>query len=450
MLTIEEMLAKIQQLKAEANEMRALCDRESREPTVEEVADANAKYDEIEKLEELIATEQRRLDIEARHAEPDPKQKEQEKAAKPQPAEPAHRAVINPGRRDVNSIFPTLGEQMLAIRNAGIGQRVDPRLYDVRAATGLSEAVGADGGFMLQPNFAAMIMEDAFQTGRLASLCRRMTISGNSNSMKIPAVDETSRATTRHGGTVAYWIDEAAEKTATQPKIRRLELNLNKLVVLIYATDELLSDAAAMESFIRMSAGHEIGFQIDDSLINGTGVGRPLGILNAGCLVSQAKEAGQAADTVIYENVIKMWSRLFASSQTSAVWLINSNVFPSLATMSLSVGTGGSAVWLPAGGASGSPYSSLMGRPVMPIEQCASVGTVGDIFLADFANGYILAEKGGLQADMSIHVRFIYDESVFRFVIRLDGQPVRASALTPYKGGASWTQSHFVALASRD
>jgi len=302
---------------------------------------------------------------------------------------------------------------------------------------------------MLQPSFAAMIMEDAFQTGKLAPLCRRMTIGGNSNSMKIPAVDETSRATTRHGGTLAYWTDEAAEKTASVPQIRRLELNLNKLVVLIYATDELLQDASAMESFIRMTAGHEIGFQMDDAIINGTGVGRPLGILNAGCLVSQAAEAGQAAATVLYENVIKMWSRLFASSQTNAVWLINSNVFPQLATMSLSVGTGGSAVWLPAGGASGSPYSTLMGRPVMPIEQCQTIGTVGDIFLADFANGYILAEKGGIQADMSIHVRFIYDESVFRFVIRLDGQPVRASALTPYKGGATWTQSHFVALATR-
>ena len=87
MLTMEEMLAKIQQLKAEANEMRALCDSESREPTVDEVADANTKYDEIEKLEGLIATEQRRLDIEARHAEPDPAQKKQEKAAKPEPGE---------------------------------------------------------------------------------------------------------------------------------------------------------------------------------------------------------------------------------------------------------------------------------------------------------------------------------------------------------------------------
>ena len=144
-----------------------------------------------------------------------------------------------------------------------------------------------------------------------------------------------------------------------------------------------------------------------------------------------------------------MWSRLFAPSQTNAVWLINQNVFPQLATMSLSVGTGGGPVWIPAGGASASPYSTLMGRPVMPIEQCASIGDLGDIIVADFGNGYILAEKGGIQSDVSIHVRFIYDESIFRFVIRLDGQPVRASALTPYKGGANFTQSHFVALAAR-
>ena len=73
---------------------------------------------------------------------------------------------------------------------------------------------------------------------------------------------------------------------------------------------------------------------------------------------------------------------------------------------------------------------------------------MGDIILADM-NGYILAQKGGIQADMSIHVRFEYDESVFRFVLRIDGQPVRASVLTPYKGGATATQSHFVALAER-
>jgi len=124
-------------------------------------------------------------------------------------------------------------------------------------------------------------------------------------------------------------------------------------------------------------------------------------------------------------------------------------VEPQLHTMSVAVGTGGQLIYMPPGGLSQSPYGTLLGRPVIPIEQCQALGTVGDIILGDFSNGYILAEKGGIKSDMSIHVKFDYDESVFRFVLRVDGQPVRATALTPYKGGATATQSHFVALATR-
>ena len=61
----------------------------------------------------------------------------------------------------------------------------------------------------------------------------------------------------------------------------------------------------------------------------------------------------------------------------------------------------------------------------------------------------VLAEKDGIKSDVSIHVEFLTDQSVFRFVIRVDGQPVRASELTPYKGGVNFTQSHFVALEAR-
>jgi len=144
-----------------------------------------------------------------------------------------------------------------------------------------------------------------------------------------------------------------------------------------------------------------------------------------------------------------MWSRLLPDSQPNSVWLINQNVFPQLATMGLAVGTGGSAVYLPPGGVSSTPYATLMGRPVIPMEQCETLGDDGDIVLGDFANGYIFIDKGGLKQDMSIHVRFVYDESVFRFVYRCDGQPTLAKAITPYKGGATSTLSHFVKLADR-
>ena len=301
----------------------------------------------------------------------------------------------------------------------------------------------------MQQDFSTELLQEVFQTGILASRCRRIPISGNANSIKINGIDETSRASTRYGGIVGYWEDEAAEKTKSKPKFRKIELNLKKLIGLCYATDELLDDAAALEGVIRTGFVSEFGFLLDDAIINGTGVGQPLGILNAGCLVSVAKETGQHAATVVAENVINMYSRIFAQSRPNAVWLINQNIEPQLFTMSVAVGTGGALIYMPAGGLSGQPYGSLFGRPVIAIEQAATLGTIGDIIFADLTNGYILAEKGGIAADMSIHVRFIYDESVFRFVMRVDGQPVRASALTPYKGGSGATQSHFVALATR-
>jgi len=242
----------------------------------------------------------------------------------------------------------------------------------------------------------------------LASRCRRIPISGNSNGIKIPGVDETSRASTRSGGVIAYWKDEAAAKVASKPKFRMIELNLKKLIGLCYATDELLQDATALEGYIRQAFIDEFGFQIDDAIINGTGAGMPLGILNSGCLVTVSKEAAQPAATIMAENVMKMRSRLFATSRGSSVWLINQNIEPQLHSMSLAVGTGGIPVYMPAGGLSNLPYDTLYGRPVLPIEQCPTLGTVGDIILADFPNGYILAEKGGIQSDMSIHVQFIY------------------------------------------
>jgi len=339
---------------------------------------------------------------------------------------------------------------MAAIMRAGRpGGSIDPRLFNA-AGSGLSESVPSDGGFLVQQDFSTVLLQDVFKTGVLADRCRRIPISANANSIKIPGIDETSRASSRMGGIVGYWEDEADLKTKSKPKFRKIELSLKKLVGLCYATDELLDDVTALEGVIRAGFASEFGFLLDDAIVNGTGAGQPLGYMNAGCLVTVAKETGQDADTVVAENVIKMYSRIFASSRSNAVWLINQNVEPQLFTMSLAVGTGGVPVYMPAGGLSGQPYATLFGRPVIAIEQAASLGDTGDIAFVDLAGGYILAEKGGIQADMSIHVRFIYDESVFRFVLRIDGQPVRASALAPYKGSSTNdTQSHFIVLAER-
>ena len=75
----------------------------------------------------------------------------------------------------------------------------------------------------------------------------------------------------------------------------------------------------------------------------------------------------------------------------------------------------------------------------------------GDIMLCDFSQ-YKAIDKGGMQGEVSIHVQFVTDQSVFRFVYRFDGQPVLSSAITPFSAGATTatdTLSHFVKLDSR-
>lgn len=342
--------------------------------------------------------------------------------------------------------FNSLGEQLVAVAMAGTpGREPDRRLYN--AASGLNETVSSEGGFLVQSDFSYQLLQGIFETGVLASRCNRIQISGNANSINLPAVDETSRATgSRWGGIRSYWIAEADQKTASKPKIRSMELNLKKLTGLCYATDEVLADAKILETVIRQGFSDEFGFMLDDAIVNGSGAGMPLGFMNSGALVTISKESGQADDTIAYENVMKMFAAMPARNRRNAVWLINQAIEPQLYGMTLAIGTAGQPVFLPAAGASERPYASLFGRPVIPIEQAAALGDLGDICFCDLSQ-YVLAEKGGLQSDMSIHVRFEYGESLFRFILRVDGQPNIASPITPYKGAQQL--SPFVTLEAR-
>lgn len=312
--------------------------------------------------------------------------------------------------------------------------------------TGLNEGNPAAGGFLVDAEHNYSIMSRVYNNGEVLSRADMVGLGPNTNGMTFLADAESARADgSRRGGVRYYWVAEAAEKTASYPTFRRIELALNKIVVLVYSTDELLQDSTALESYIMRIAPEEIRFGVEDSIVRGTGAGMPLGWINSPCLVTVAAEAGQAADTVVSENVINMWSRRWVGAR-DYVWFINQDVTPQLIQMNLGVGTGGALTYMPPGGLSGSPYGTLFGRPVIEIEHADTVGDVGDINLVAMSE-YQMIEKGGVQAASSIHVRFVYDESVFRFVYRVDGQPKWNLPLTPYQ--SALTQSPFVVLAAR-
>lgn len=424
MKKILEMKAKREDARLKAMAVLNKAEAEDRFLSEEEQKDIDKYEEEIRAWDESIGRAEKLLAIE-------PEDRSIEKPeVKPTPA------------KDTEKRFSSFGEQLMAAYRAAMpGGKVDERL-STRAASGLNETTPSDGGFLVQQDFVTELLKRTYETGILASKVKKIPISTNANGMKINAIDEDSRANgSRWGGVQTYWEGEADEITASKPKFRQMELSLKKLTGLCYATDELLQDAAALEAVIRQAFAEEFGFKIDDAILSGSGEGEPLGILNSGAIVTVAKEASQT-DTITVENLIKMWNRLWSRSRANAVWYINQELEPYLYTLKI----GDKPVYIPAGGLSEKPYGTLFGRPVVPIEQCSAAGEVGDIILADIGQ-YLLIDKGGIKSASSIHVRFLYDENVFRFIYRVDGKPIWTKPLTPYKGSA--TVSPFVTLAKR-
>lgn len=302
-------------------------------------------------------------------------------------------------------------------------------------ATGLNEATPSQGGYLLPPQIAAGIHQNMWSVGSVLSRFNPIRVTGNS--LTINAVDESSRADgSRMGGVRGYWLAEAAQKTASKPKFRQIDLKLKKVAALCYATDELLADASALESWIGNEVPNELRFNVEAAIINGDGVGKPLGILQSGSLISATRTDEDEIDAY---DIGRMWARRLPG-YNDYVWFVNPAVYPQLLNMTI----GDMPVYAPSVRPD-VPFGSLLGRPVIENEYCPNLGTAGDILLAS-PSAYALITKGGVEAASSIHIKFDYDETAFRFVYRVDGQPYYNAAITAYD--AVNTVSPFVALAA--
>lgn len=340
------------------------------------------------------------------------------------------------------------GEWLHLTRQQVVNHVMDPRLTDDRllhgpmAISGMGSAIDSEGGFLIPVEYRTEILRKMYDTGAILSRVRRIPISGDT--VKIPYVNETSRvAGSRQGGVRGYWGEQGGTLETGHPKFGQLTLEPKKCHCLGYVTEEMIRDYGATATLLMDLFRDELIFTVEDSIINGTGSGMPLGIQNADCLVSITKETNQTADTVWGANIAKMYARMYLKGRSNAIWLYNQDVEPQLEALTLE-GRWGSAstavegipisMFYPAGSLwNQGEYNRLKGRPAFPIEYAATLGDVGDIILFD-PSQYLLADKGGVKTASSIHVKFTTDEQAFRVTYRVDGRPWWSSAVTPFKG----------------
>lgn len=448
-MNIEEIKARQQELidAYKAIENGALSvDRDLSEDETKEIdkliIEANALDVRIKRMETMAKLENGLSQSQGRRAEPG--------GGAPMQARDGARVTAGEPRiaKDPKWGFQNLGEFALRIKD-------NPANPDIRAAslsTYGNEGVGSDGGIAVPPEFKAAIQ--ALVMGEDGLLSRCDAVPTNSNMVIVPTDEDTAWGTS--GGVRVYRRSEAAAMTQSKPALKDVTVRVEEMYALVPVTDQLLEDAPMLSRFLAAKAGEKMTFKINDEIVNGTGSqGQMLGVLTSPCLVTVSKESGQAADTLVSANVLKMYARMPDMVRRRAVWLINQDIEPQLLSINLEFRSGagagiaaGVSGLVPEGGLRYDPTNgTLMGRPIIATEACQTIGDKGDIILA-YLPGYFAPYKaGGVKEAMSMHLWFDQGVTAYRWSFRVGGQPWLSAPIGRAKG--SNTLSHFVTLEAR-
>ncbi|MFC1558585.1 phage major capsid protein [candidate division KSB1 bacterium] len=306
-----------------------------------------------------------------------------------------------------------------------------------------SEGDSEQGGYLVPEQYVAEIFDAGLEDEIVRS--RAKVYPMRSEQIHIPAVDNTtSHASSLYGGLVAYWGAEGGTKTQSEALFRKLLMVAKKQYIYSEASDEIVSDVMGFEPMIGKLMANGCSWYMDNAFLNGTGAGQPLGVINAPCTIEIAKETGQSANTILYDNLVNMLAQLWAPSFKKAIWVAHPTCLPQLMKLVVPVGTGSGKVIPVMEKASGK--WSIFGMPLQFSEKMETLGTSGDIILADFSQ-YAIGLRQGLRFQKSIHANFQDDTTAYRIVARLDGQPLWSTYATLKDD--STTVSPFLKLATR-
>ena len=342
--------------------------------------------------------------------------------------------------------FSSLGEFLVRVRKVCDGELNDGRL---KTAGHMEESTDSQGGFLVPEQWADQIYHAALEGAIVRPRVGPAAIRIKGDSLKVRKLNDSDRSTSLFGGVTFTWQAERADKSLAEskPSVGLRELTPHKLVGGCFASNELEDDYGAFGDFMELAFGQAIRFIEDAAFINGTGVGQPLGILNSGALATVAR---QQANQIVYEDIAHLIELLLPGCWDNAVFLFNPDTLEEILSLDVVENNVVNIVDV--------SNRKLCGFPFVVTEKCPSLGTMGDIILADFSNGhYLIADKeieisGSRHVDdifwhlqQEYHQGFITDETFWRVVLRVDGQPLMDDPLTPYEGANDL--SSFVALS---
>ena len=352
-------------------------------------------------------------------------------------------AAIREHRDDAGG-FNGLGDFMMTVASG----REDWRLRSFPRAAGQGEYSGGEGGYLVPHQLTASILGPLFSESGVLSRVNLLPMS--SNVLTAAGFKTTDTSSGAVGGLELKWEGEGETLDSQTGVLGSIFLRAKKGAILVECSNELLEDSVAASVQLEQIMRNAARFGLERAILTGDGVGRPRGVLNDVGLITVAKESGQAADTLIFENIVNTASRVHPSVLANSVWVASPSVLPQLLSLAFPIKdasanvVGGSQVPITVEGEPVGMYR-LMGLPLLLSETLPQLGDKGDLMLVNFGE-YLFSLRTDLQIEMSPHLRFDKDKTVFRLRVRCDGQGRWDGPATPLNGNSlSWA----VCLAER-
>ena len=437
---IKALIAKRTELLSEAKAVMGIASRAGRDLNEEETKAIDAINGDIDAIDAKVEAAQKLAKIKDRIAAND--------APAPTLTQNDNGPIVT-GMRSRAEADPMAGfknqtDFIQAVVRASTEKVLDERLRPL-AAAGSDEQSGASnpfGAFLLPTALAPNALSIDPMLDPTASLVSSIPM--ETRSIEIPfLVDKDHSGGSYVGG--QRWLRRAETQAAisSRSQLGQCKLTASALTGLTFSSNELLADSPiSVAAMIQANFARGLAPTLLDEKINGTGVGQFLGVINAPATISIAKESEQTADTIVGANISKMRARAY--NYGSCIWMASPDALPALTQAHLTM-TNTDIPLFTFGNGLDRP-DTLMGRPIYFVEQCPTLGDVGDLICANWSE-YLVGTRGGVENSSSVHVRFIEGEEVFRAEVRNDGKPWWNTAMTPKNGGA--TLSPFVTIAAR-
>ena len=260
---------------------------------------------------------------------------------------------------------------------------------------GLTSAINAEGGYLVDPQTAETIQSTLRGASSLRAIANVVTVDATAFDVLIDTTD-----------TGAGWADEDTATDETDaPQLERISIDLHELSAMPKASQRLLDDSAFdVEGWLAGRIADKFARAEASAFINGDGSGKPTGILHAapvdndswawGALGYVATgTAGDFDGTNPADAIVDLVYALGARYRANASFVMNSKTAGAVRKMK---DADGRFLWSD-GLAAGEP-ARLMGYPVLIAEDMPDIDTDEcAIAFGDFAAGYTIAERPDLR-----------------------------------------------------